>query len=61
MRHLKLFFLGLSALTLFSCSRTEELDNRKLMAPVSFADVKIDDGFWSPRLRIHKDAGPPGS
>ena len=59
MRHLKLFFLGLSALTLFSCSRTEELDNRKLMAPVSFADVKIDDGFWSPRLRIHKDVTLP--
>lgn len=59
MRHLKLFFLGLSALTLFSCSRTEELDNRKLMAPVSFADVKIDDGFWSHRLRIHKDVTLP--
>lgn len=59
MRHLKLFFLGLSALTLFSCSRTEELDNRKLMAPVSFADVKIEDDFWSPRLRIHKDVTLP--
>ena len=59
MRHLKLFFLGLSALTLFSCSREKEADTMKLMTPVSFADVKIDDGFWSPRLRNHKEVTLP--
>ena len=59
MRHLKLFFLGLSALTLFSCSREKESENMKLMTPVSFADVKIDDTFWTPRLLIHKDVTLP--
>ena len=41
--------LSLSALTLLSCSGTEEPANGKLITPVSFADVKIDDGFWTPR------------
>ena len=51
--------LSLSALTLLSCSGTEEPANGKLITPVSFADVKIDDGFWTPRLLIHKDVTLP--
>ena len=59
MKHLRLFILGLSALTLFSCSSKQETDNMKLMTPVSFADVKIEDAFWTPRLLIHKDVTLP--
>jgi DUF1680 family protein len=59
MRRLTLYFLGLSALNLFSCAPAKEPDNGKLMTPVSFADVKIDDGFWTPRLLIHKDVTLP--
>ena len=51
--------LSLSALTLLSCSGTEEPANGKLITPVSFADVKIDDDFWTPRLLIHKDVTLP--
>ena len=27
----------------------------KMITPVKFSDVKIDDGFWTPRLQSHKD------
>ena len=30
-------------------------DTHKLITPVNFSDVTIDDGFWSPRLQSHKD------
>ena len=29
--------------------------NMKMITPVKFSDVKIEDGFWSPRLQSHKD------
>lgn len=27
----------------------------KMITPVKFSDVKINDGFWTPRLKSHKD------
>ena len=42
------------ALSFTSCSG-EKAAPRKLMNPVNFSEVSIDDGFWSPRLRSHKD------
>ena len=27
----------------------------KMITPVNFSNVRIDDGFWSPRLQSHKD------
>ena len=37
-----------------SCSRSNTPTN-KLITPVKFSDVTIDDAFWSPRLQSHKD------
>ena len=37
-----------------SCSRSNTPTN-KLITPVKFSDVTIDDAFWSPRLASHKD------
>ncbi|MBQ7253828.1 MAG: glycoside hydrolase family 127 protein [Bacteroidales bacterium] len=37
-----------------SCSRSNSPAN-KLITPVKFSDVTIDDAFWSPRLASHKD------
>ena len=33
----------------------KEAANHKLITPVKFSDVTINDGFWSPRLQSHKD------
>ena len=42
------------ALSFTSCSG-ETAAPRKLINPVNFSEVSIDDGFWSPRLRSHKE------
>ena len=42
------------ALSFTSCSG-EKAAPRKLINPVNFSEVSIDDGFWSPRLRSHKE------
>ena len=44
---------ALAVLLLFSCSGKEE-PGLKLMAPVKFSEVSIDDSFWSVRLDKHK-------
>ena len=44
--------------TLVACQSPRE-EKMKLMAPVSFADVEINDDFWTPRLLIHKDVTLP--
>ena len=36
------------------CSPKED-KQQKLITPVKFSDVAIDDSFWSPRLQRHKD------
>ena len=36
------------------CSPKEDMQ-QKLITPVKFSDVAIDDSFWSPRLQRHKD------
>ena len=38
---------------LASCSR--QAAPQKLITPVGFSEVNIEDGFWSPRLQSHKD------
>ncbi len=44
--------------TLVACQSPRE-EKMKLMTPVSFADVEINDDFWTPRLLIHKDVTLP--
>ena len=45
----------LSAVALTSCSGKKEDANMKMITPVKFSDVVIEDGFWTPRLKSHKD------
>ena len=42
------------ALSFVSCQKQEETTMKKI-TPVNFSNVKIDDGFWSPRLQSHKE------
>ena len=51
MKRLAFLFAVLSALT--ACSQKKPVPQR--ITPVGFADVTIDDAFWSPRLQSHKD------
>ena len=50
--------LLLALVVLASCQRDERSAGPRL-TPVSFADVTIDDAFWAPRLRAHKDVTIP--
>lgn len=52
MRLLCLFVI--TAFCFASCNKQEET-SMKMITPVNFSNVKIDDGFWSPRLQSHKD------
>ena len=47
--------LALAALALVSACGGKEDANMKMITSVKFSDVKIEDGFWSPRLQSHKD------
>ena len=38
-----------------SCGGGKESANLKVVTPVKFSEVKIEDGFWSPRLKSHKE------
>ena len=51
MRYSSFFALLLIAV---SCQSGKE-NSLRPVAPVSFADVTIQDAFWSPRLDSHKD------
>ena len=53
-----LFVLGAAAVLLASACNPEE-KTLKLMTPVPFSQVKIDDSFWSPRLERHKSVTLP--
>ncbi len=45
----------LSTLTLVSCGGEKKGATMKMITPVKFSEVKIDDVFWTPRLQSHKD------
>lgn len=42
-------------LLLLICACAGKKQQQKLITPVPFSKVKIEDGFWSPRLQAHKD------
>ena len=42
-------------LLLLICACAGKEQQQKLITPVPFSKVKIEDGFWSPRLQAHKD------
>ena len=48
------FALGAALLLVTACSQEPQEKTLKLITPVPFSDVRIDDGFWSPRLELHK-------
>jgi len=41
------------------CRQPPRVESLKLMTPVSFSSVEINDAFWTPRLLIHKDVTLP--
>ena len=47
--------LALIILILPSCGKREKDVSSKMITPVKFSDVKINDSFWTPRLKSHKD------
>lgn len=49
------FILTLSALLLMTECCPDKEEGHKFIEPVSFADIKIEDSFWSPRLQKHKE------
>lgn len=54
----KLLYGILLVVTLLACARQQD-KTVKLITPVKFSEVKIDDDFWSPRLQRHKDVTLP--
>ena len=50
-----ILFAALMVLLLPSCVNRKEAGTTKLITPVKFSDVVIDDGFWTPRLNSHKE------
>lgn len=54
----KFSFMAMAAVVMaaFSgCSAGTGTDEVKMITPVNFSDVLIEDGFWTPRLQSHKD------
>lgn len=54
----KFSFMAMAAVVMaaFSgCSAGAGTDEVKMITPVNFSDVLIEDGFWTPRLQSHKD------
>ena len=45
----------LSVVTVSCTDVKQEEAAMKMITPVKFSDVKINDGFWTPRLKSHKD------
>ena len=43
------------ALVFPSCGERDKAISSKMITPVNFSDVRIDDSFWTPRLKSHKD------
>ena len=42
-----------------SCNHSDKTATNKLITPVKFSEVTIDDPFWRPRLQSHKDVTLP--
>ena len=54
----KFSFMAMAAVVMaaFSgCSAGTGTEEVKMITPVNFSDVLIEDGFWTPRLQSHKD------
>ena len=49
---------ALAVFLLAACSPQKE-ENMKMITPVRFSEVTIDDAFWSPRLALHKSVTLP--
>jgi len=50
------FLIGSVLANLFSCSQNSQKENASLLRviePIPFSEVKINDEFWSPRLQKH--------
>ena len=58
MKRKAFFAFVMALLAAASCAQHKDKP-KKLMAPVDFSDVKIDDAFWSPRLLLHKTVTLP--
>ncbi len=54
-RFIYLLTFAAAAIVLAACMGNDTPDTHKLITPIGFSDVKIEDGFWSPRLQSHKD------
>ncbi len=56
MKHLGYIIAAAIAVCAAGCSGNgEPAESGKLITPVNFADISINDNFWSPRLQKHKD------
>ena len=55
MKHSTFLPLAITAVLLAACGGGQSANTHKLITPVKFSDVTINDGFWSPRLASHKD------
>ncbi len=55
MKTLRFFSLVLSAILILSGCSGKKASSMKKITPVSFSEVVINDSFWSPRLKSHKD------
>lgn len=55
----QLFLFTTIALFLFSCSEKKEAKNEYPISPVPFTKVKVDDNFWSKRIKTNHDVTIP--
>ena len=51
----RLLSIIIAAVTISAACGHKEAATHKLITPVKFSEVTIDDDFWSPRLASHKD------
>ncbi len=56
---IKLLFPTLLAVAAGVVSCKHDMQVAKVYSPVSFSEVTINDSFWAPRLRKHKEATIP--
>lgn len=54
-RFISFMAVAASAAMMYSCGNAEtDGQTMKMITPVNFSDVLINDGFWTPRLESHK-------
>ena len=53
------FVLAALVMTASCCRQAPQEENMKMLTPVSFSSVTINDAFWTPRHLIHKDVTLP--